>query len=120
MTVILKNTTIDVLRKVDTQVEAYGVAADTFDTIARRVPAALVPGSASSRDVPSARDGQSGERATNYAVLQQNEIVLTYKDRVLDNSDGRVWEVLTTTVMNWVPGLNYMRARLRLVEGVVD
>jgi hypothetical protein len=118
--VILKNTTVDVLRRADTQVEAYGTDADEFETVARRVPASLVPGSASSRDVPSARDGRSGERATNYAVLQQNQVTVNYKDRVKDNNDGRIWEVLTTTPMVWVAGLSYQRARLRLVEGVVD
>jgi hypothetical protein len=118
--VINKNTTVDLLRKANTQVEAYGVDADEYATYARRVPASLVPGSASSRDVPSSRDGQSGERATNYAVLQQDQFALDYKDRVRDNRDGRVWEVLTTTPMNWVGGLNYQRARLRLVEGTVD
>ena len=121
--VILPNTTVSVLRKADMEVEAYQANADAgYSVVAQRRAASLVPGGGSSKVAEgAAADGQSGQQVRNYAVLQlDTAVVVNYKDRIKDESDGRVWEVQTVATMRWLEGFNYQRARLRLVEGEAD
>lgn len=120
--VILTNTKVSVLRKAQMEVEAYQENADAgYDVVVRQVAASLVPGGGSSKVAEgAAADGRSGQQVRNYAVLQIDTVTLGYKDRVKDESDGRIWEVQTVARMTWLAGLGYQRARLRLVEGEAD
>jgi hypothetical protein len=121
--VILPNTRVSVLRKAEMEVEAYQETADAgYAVVVHRVRASLIPGGGSSKVAEgAAADGRSGQQVRNYAVLQIDTVPLSYKDRIRDERDGRVWEVQTVAPMVWIAtSLGYQRARLRLVEGEAD